>query len=208
MNLLDIAIAKKMGGGGGPEPVIESLSVTENGTYEAPSGVDGYSPVTVNVSGGGGASRLALLATKSLGAVSTSSSTEASIVGSRIDFNFNDVGDYEALISIVSADTKVANYHYATYGEVRLSRSKDTFHQKDSYMSVLPNTNYWVRESDMSLVSYADTTAYGIYPRALASSSGSDFYLFFYSKFNGTRTKTIDGTYTARIYGLKMLDLI
>lgn len=54
MNLLDIAIAKKMGGGGGSEPVIESLSVTENGTYEAPSGVDGYSPVTVNVSGGGG----------------------------------------------------------------------------------------------------------------------------------------------------------
>lgn len=33
-------------------PTIQSLSVTENGTYTAPSGVDGYSPVTVNVSGG------------------------------------------------------------------------------------------------------------------------------------------------------------
>lgn len=31
-------------------PVIESLSVTDNGTYEAPEGVDGYSPVSVNVS--------------------------------------------------------------------------------------------------------------------------------------------------------------
>lgn len=40
-------------GGGGA--VIEALSVTANGTYTAPSGVDGYSPVTVNVSGGGGA---------------------------------------------------------------------------------------------------------------------------------------------------------
>ena len=39
---------------GGGEPTIESLSVTENGTYTAPSGVDGYSPVTVNVAGGGG----------------------------------------------------------------------------------------------------------------------------------------------------------
>ena len=28
-------------------PVIEPLEVTENGTYEAPAGVDGYSPVTV-----------------------------------------------------------------------------------------------------------------------------------------------------------------
>lgn len=36
----------------GGSAVIQSLTVTENGTYTAPSGVDGYSPVTVNVSGG------------------------------------------------------------------------------------------------------------------------------------------------------------
>lgn len=40
----------------GGTPTIEPLSVTANGTYTAPSGVDGYSPVTVNVSGGGGSS--------------------------------------------------------------------------------------------------------------------------------------------------------
>lgn len=34
---------------GGGAPVIEALSVTANGTYTAPSGIDGYSPVTVNV---------------------------------------------------------------------------------------------------------------------------------------------------------------
>lgn len=34
---------------GGTEPIIEPLSVTENGTYTAPDGVHGYSPVTVNV---------------------------------------------------------------------------------------------------------------------------------------------------------------
>ena len=37
----------------GGSAVVEPLSVTENGTYTAPSGVDGYAPVTVNVSGGG-----------------------------------------------------------------------------------------------------------------------------------------------------------
>lgn len=37
----------------GGSAVVQPLSVTQNGTYTAPSGVDGYSPVTVNVSGGG-----------------------------------------------------------------------------------------------------------------------------------------------------------
>lgn len=37
-------------------PNIQPLEITENGTYTAPNGVDGYSPIIVNVeSGGGGA---------------------------------------------------------------------------------------------------------------------------------------------------------
>ena len=36
--------------------VIEPLEITENGTYTAPDGVDGYSPVTVEVAGSGGGS--------------------------------------------------------------------------------------------------------------------------------------------------------
>lgn len=36
------------------DPTIRSLSITANGTYTAPSGVDGYSPISVNVPTGGG----------------------------------------------------------------------------------------------------------------------------------------------------------
>jgi hypothetical protein len=38
---------------GGGSAVVRPLSVTQNGTYNPPSGVDGYAPVVVNVSGGG-----------------------------------------------------------------------------------------------------------------------------------------------------------
>lgn len=34
--------------------VVEAITITENGTYSAPTGVDGYSPVVVNVPTGGG----------------------------------------------------------------------------------------------------------------------------------------------------------
>ena len=42
-------VGKAAGGGEVVEPVIQSLEVTENGTYTAPEGVDGYSPVVVAV---------------------------------------------------------------------------------------------------------------------------------------------------------------
>ena len=46
---------------GGSPAVIQSLSVTQNGRYDAPAGVDGFNPVIVDVSGSGDISRLDLL---------------------------------------------------------------------------------------------------------------------------------------------------
>lgn len=51
MDFDSILLARKLEGGGGSSVDVESLSVTENGTYTAPTG-KAYSPVNVNVSGG------------------------------------------------------------------------------------------------------------------------------------------------------------
>ena len=52
MDLYDVAVARKLSSGGGGGVTIEELNVTDNGTYTAPTG-KAYSPVKVNVSGGG-----------------------------------------------------------------------------------------------------------------------------------------------------------
>ena len=56
-SIRELALAKAIGGsgGGGGDITVEPLTVTENGQYAAPTG-KAYSPVNVDVSGGGGAS--------------------------------------------------------------------------------------------------------------------------------------------------------
>lgn len=62
--------------GSDSEPVIQPLEVTENGTYTAHDGVDGYSPVTVNVTGsGGGGDELAELLTNKLTALNSNATS-------------------------------------------------------------------------------------------------------------------------------------
>lgn len=49
----EVNLIGKLSTGGSYVPVIEPKTITENGTYSAPEGVDGYNPINVRVSDGG-----------------------------------------------------------------------------------------------------------------------------------------------------------
>ena len=76
VNVKDYAIAEVDVQSGGA--VVQPLSVTQNGTYTPPSGVDGYAPVTVNVSGGGSNDNFLIAIRAKSGSIYD---TEASVVG-------------------------------------------------------------------------------------------------------------------------------
>ena len=153
-------------------------------------------------SGGGGTSRLDLITTKSLGTISTSSTSEASINQS-IVIDKTDFNDYEIIVVITSVDSVVSNRHVATVGIVTVYGDSDASSKNSAYQPSV-KTNYM--HNGTKLVSRANNTAYGIY--AKGSYSKSKLTLAFYQKYNSSYTGTINGSYTARVYGLKLLDLI
>lgn len=89
------------------EPVVEPLEIKENGIYTAPEGIDGYSPITVNVpSSGGGEDVAGALADRTITEFYSDSCTA---IG---EYSFRDC---ESLTTLVAPNAKSVGT-YALYG--------------------------------------------------------------------------------------------
>lgn len=189
----------KQGGGTATFPWVEgSETKTANGTYDVTS----LAEIVVNVSGGGGSGIGTLLATLSMGAISTSS-TQAADTGKSI--SVSGINSYDALIVETSVDTVTNNRHTATVGFIFLTASS-TVGTKDGGTIATVKWNSKI-SSNGTTTTRAGTTAYGIYPNSITISSGTAT-IPMYRRYNSTSTGTINGTYTARVYGIKLYDLI
>lgn len=184
-----------------PSIEVESLSVTQNGTYTAPDG-KAYSPVTVNVSSSGMGT---LLATSSLGTLSTSS-TSATDTGKTVTLaSSTNWGDYDLLVVDISVDSVVNGRHTSTVSLVLLTGTSNV-NTKNTYTV---GSNKWNSKlgSTGTASTRQSTTAYGVYVNSASVSSGT-LTLPIYYRYNSTNTGTLNGTYTARVYGIKLIDLI
>lgn len=189
----------KQGGGTATFPWVEgSETKTANGTYDVTS----LAEIVVNVSGGGGSGIGTLLATLSMGTISTSS-TQAADTGKSI--SVSGINSYDALIVETSVDTVTNNRHTATVGFIFLTASS-TVGTKDGGTIATVKWNSKISSSGTT-TTRAGTTAYGIYPNSISISSGTAT-IPMYRRYNSTSTGTINGNYTARVYGIKLYDLI
>ena len=158
------------------------------------------SPVSKTVSGGGGVGTL--LKTTSLGSLSTSS-TSASDTGKTM--TLTGYNDYDLLIVDVSVDTLTNGRHTSTVSTVYLTGTSNV-NTKNTYNV---GSNKWNSKLNSSGTGTTrqSSTAYGIYVNA-ATVSGSTMTLTFYYRYNNNNTGTINGNYTARVYGVKLYELI
>lgn len=158
--------------------------------------------VTTGTGTSGGGSGLTLLKTSALGALSTSSTSATDTGKSMTVTGYN---DYDVLVVDVSVDTPTNGRHTSTVSFVLLTGSSNV-NTKSTYTV---GSNKWNSRLSSSGTGSTrqSTSAYGVYVNA-ATVSGSTMTLTFYYRYNSTNTGTINGSYSARVYGLKLYDLI
>jgi len=156
-------------------------------------------------SGGGGTDRLVLLSTTSLGSLSTSS-TSATNTNKTVSLaSSTGFTNYDVLIVDISVDTATNGRHTSTVSMILLTGTSNVS-TKNTYTVVSNKWNSKLSSSGTGSTRQS-TTAYGIYANS-ASVSNNTMSIPIYYRYNSNNTGTINGTYTARVYGVKLYDLV
>lgn len=154
-------------------------------------------------SGGGGG--LTLLQTTSIGSLSTSS-TSAADTGKTISLaQATGWQNYDLLIVDISVDSIVNGRHTSTVSLLLITGTSNVS-TKNTYTV---GSNKWNSKvgSTGTGSTRQSTTAYGVYING-ASASNNTLTLTVYYRYNSNSTGTLNGTYTARVYGVNLYDLI
>ncbi len=160
---------------------------------------------TGTASGGGGTDRLVLLQTTAIGSLSTSS-TSAADTGKTVSLaSTTGWQNYDLLVVDISVDTTTNGRHTSTVSLVLLTGTSNVS-TKNTYTV---GSNKWNSKlgSTGTASTRQSTTAYGVYING-ASVSSNTLTLTVYYRYNSNSTGTLNGTYTARVYGIKLIDLI
>ena len=192
----------KSGGGTATFPWVEgSETKTENGTYD----VTNLAQLVVNVSGGGGSGIGTLLSTTSLGTISTSSTTAAD---TGKDVSATGIYAYDLLIVETSVDSVVKGRHLCTVASIWLTASS-AVGTKNGATIATAKLNMKASSSG-TVTTRASTTARGVYPYdcTITDTSNGTATMNMYQCYNSTQTGTINNSYSTRVYGVKLYDLI
>ena len=162
----------------GTSVTVEALSVTQNGTYTAPTG-KAYSPVSVSVPTGG--SEIVLLGADEV-TVSTTSTTITT----------------EKTCSI-AVDSKVA-------GGLVICLIQDKAGERNGYFCSSVSVNYsntglrnWTKRITSTGSKGIQSAGYGVYASTM-SYSGGFLTATISSRYNSTNSLTVDGTYSIKFY--------
>lgn len=190
---------------GGGTASFTDVTDTTAAASDVASGKYFYTAAGVRTQGtasGGGGGIGTLLTTYSMGTISTSSTT-ATDTGKSV--SVSGINSYDLLIVETSVNTVTNNRHTATVNVILLTASSNVTTKNGAGLA----TATWNSRISSSAVTTTrqGTTKYGIYVNSVSVSNGTAT-LAMYQRYNSTSTGTINGTYTTRVYGVNLYDLI
>lgn len=148
---------------------------------------------------------LQLIKTASLGTLTTSS-TSAADTGKTIEMaSSTGWSNYDLLLVDISVDSVTNGRHTSSVGFVFVTGTSNV-NTKNTYAV---GSNVWNSKVNSSGTKSTrqSSTKYGIYSNAASVADGT-LTLTVYYRYNSNHTGTINNAYTARVYGIKLIDLI
>ena len=217
MDLFDIAVAKKLaGGGGGVTPTgncnITSTAQTDVSAYATAQVVDAdlvasnikkdvdiLGVVGTYEGGGGGGDSLTLLNTTDLGALNITSTTETTLTQLQV----SNINDYEVLILLCERSERSFGKHIATLSAILLIGTGN-FREKSAGVTTSKVVYRDAGDSGILSKQYGA----GLYPDTSPTVSGGGITITIKAKANNSNAGDISGNYTAKVYGAKFADLL
>lgn len=221
------------GGGGSAPAVIRALTITENGTYTVPAGVDGYNPVTVNIPSSGtpasGVEDYLIMGTlsgaytndrvtKVNGYAFTGLSSLTSISLPNVT-TVNNYGFWRCGNNLISVDlpkaTKIGDYSfYYCQGLTSLDLPKatsvgyQTFHYCSALATVILRSETMVTSTDSTVFKNTPIesgTGYIYVPSALVDTYKAHArWKTYANQFRALESYTVDGTITGALDATKI----
>ena len=165
---------------------------------------DCVASVTGTYEASGGTDHLTKLATKSLGTISTSS-TSAADTGQTLNVEGFDA--YDMLIAICHTSPHTNGRHVATVRLINFSGTSNV--NTKTSTSIATSTQHYKLSSSGTLAQRSGTTPYGVYVNAatIQTTTPRKCTLTIYQRYNSTSSGTINGNYVLDVYGVKLQDL-
>lgn len=149
--------------------------------------------------GGGGGGNFELLLTESLGHLET---TSTSATATDKSLTVENINDYDMLIVMIYCNNQTEYAHKASVRPLLFRQQSDA--GVAAVSGYAPVQNYRVADYPYK---NTDNNSYGVYPNNVTISDGVATVPIF-MRYNGTYSGTINGDYTACVYGLNFHDLM
>ena len=160
----------------------------------------------IDASGGGGGGGMDLILDDSIGAYSTTSTSQ---VDTGFTFTVQDALDYEVLLIIFKDSEQKTDHFYSELNAIYLYNNNNGDWIEAKSAAAAPTEKFIVRDKTGTLTSTYTSSIYGIFPlNSTITITGNNVRFGVSARYSSLYTGTIDGNFSIKVYGIKLSSIM